>query len=291
MNKIKWTEMFYSVQGEGKFTGQASVFLRLWGCNLQCHGFGQDDPTDPNTWVLDFKEFDPKAEGITEVEQLPVWKRGCDSSYTWAQKYNYLAKKNTAAELGEMILDLLPNREFGKIHLIFTGGEPMMHQRGIIEILKYLDSIRKLPMSVTIETNGTQELEGEFGSSWWDRGNYWPELWFSVSPKLHHVTGEKSCNTIKPQVVNKYRQIGGVWLKPVVVDTDACWAEVDAIIDDFKSQPNLKNVDIYVMPCGATQEEQERQGYMAAISNKALARGWNVSARVHVMIYGNSVGT
>ena len=43
--KYYYSEIFYSIQGEGHYTGYPTLWLRLWACNLQCHGFGQKDPT------------------------------------------------------------------------------------------------------------------------------------------------------------------------------------------------------------------------------------------------------
>lgn len=34
--------VFYTIQGEGPFCGQPSIFIRLWGCNLQCPGCDTD---------------------------------------------------------------------------------------------------------------------------------------------------------------------------------------------------------------------------------------------------------
>ena len=39
-DKLRVTEAFYSVQGEGRFVGVPSIFLRLFGCNFKCRGFG-----------------------------------------------------------------------------------------------------------------------------------------------------------------------------------------------------------------------------------------------------------
>ncbi|QIW91130.1 hypothetical protein PVA8_108 [Vibrio phage PVA8] len=292
--QVRWTEMFYSIQGEGKYTGQASLFFRFWGCNLECHGFGQEDPTNKDTWVLDFKDYDPKANNVTSVEDLPVWTRGCDSSYTWAKKYAHLASKSEVADVCEAMLEKLPNRVWGDIHWVITGGEPMMNQAQIIEMMNYFIKIDNYPKHVTIETNGTRELKPEFAERWaliqWNTHSN-VHLSFSVSAKLYNVTGEVHEKAIKPKVVNKYARIGEVWLKPVVVDKEACWDELDAVIAQFKAERNLHNVPVYIMPCGATQEEQEQDGYMASIAGKALARGYNVSVRTHVWIWGNAVGT
>ena len=44
--KLRYSEAFYSVQGEGKFVGVPSVFLRTFGCNFRCMNFGlsRDEP-------------------------------------------------------------------------------------------------------------------------------------------------------------------------------------------------------------------------------------------------------
>ena len=40
--KLRYSEAFYSVQGEGKFLGVPSVFLRTFGCNFRCMNSGLD---------------------------------------------------------------------------------------------------------------------------------------------------------------------------------------------------------------------------------------------------------
>ncbi len=55
MSKIKIAELFYSIQGEGRYMGVPSVFLRTFGCNFKCAGFGM-----------------PKGELSSEVEDIAI---------------------------------------------------------------------------------------------------------------------------------------------------------------------------------------------------------------------------
>ena len=60
---MRVNEIFYSIQGEGYFTGKAAVFLRLSGCNLTC------DFCD--TEHLPFIEMSDE-DIITEVSKYPT---------------------------------------------------------------------------------------------------------------------------------------------------------------------------------------------------------------------------
>ena len=93
----RFSEIFYSFQGEAELAGKPTVWIRFFGCNLECNGFGQKDPTNPATYVLPYKEFDPSS--VKKLEDLPVWEHGCDSSYSWSAKYKHLVHDATVAEI------------------------------------------------------------------------------------------------------------------------------------------------------------------------------------------------
>jgi hypothetical protein len=46
---------------------------------------------------------------------------------------------------------------------------------------------------------------------------------------------------------------------------------------------------VYIMPVGAREEEQVESA--GKIAEMAFKRGYNVSARVHVYLFGNAIGT
>ena len=98
---VLYSEIFKSIQGEGHYTGVPTTWLRFFGCNLECNGFGQDDPTDPSTYQLPYKDFD--LIDVKNVEDLPVWKYGCDSSYSWSKKFAKIQKNETCEEVAKRL--------------------------------------------------------------------------------------------------------------------------------------------------------------------------------------------
>ena len=294
--KYHYSEIFHSIQGEGHYTGVPTAWLRFFLCNLQCNGFGQKDPTNPDTYELPFEDFDIST--VKRVEDLPVWEKGCDSSYTWAKKFKGLMGHETPTVLANKIVDILKNdsNPDGKFlhpvanqhqHLCFTGGEPLMvtAQAATMAIYKELKRQNNLPGSITYETNGTQTLKEPFKE--WIK-NCETEIFFSVSPKLFTVSGEKTAKAIKPENVAEYYKLRKTGqLKFVVGHTDREWEEMETTIDMFRNAG--VEWPVWVMPTGAREEEQTRGA--GKVAEKAFKKGYNVAARVHVYLFGNAIGT
>ena len=294
--KYYYSEIFHSIQGEGHYTGVPTAWIRFFLCNLQCSGFGQIDPTNPETYDLPFLDYD--VSQVKRVEDLPVWEKGCDSSYTWAKKYKHLMGQETSTVLANKIVDILKtdSNPEGKFlhpvtnqtqHLCFTGGEPLMvtGQAASVGIYEELERQGNLPSSMTFETNGTQKLKDEF-KDWAKRIK--EEVFFSCSPKLFTVSGEETKKAIIPEVVAEYREVSKAGqLKFVVGSEQRQWDEMEGAIEKYKAL----GVDwpIWVMPVGAREEEQTATA--GEVAKMAFQRGYNVAARVHVYLFGNAIGT
>ena len=291
--KYKYSEIFgKTIQGEGKYTGVPTVWIRFWGCNFECNGFGQGTPEDPSTYNLDYQVID--VSSIKHMNDLPVFSKGCDSSYSWSKKFSHLANTGTASEICDKLefylkSDSNPQGKFLHptsnqwTHMAFTGGEPMMNQTGIVDIMREFANRGNLPAYVTIETNGTQELRRNFIDYF---SAYGGELFWSVSPKLY-LSGENWEDAIKPDIVYGYKQISDVGqLKYVSNGSSRSWEEVSLATLEY----NQRNVcwPVWIMPVGADIEGQNKVAAM--VTEGAVERGYNVAARVHTYIFGNVVG-
>ena len=294
--KYIYSEIFHSIQGEGHYTGVPTAWIRFFLCNLQCDGFGQKFPTKPDTYELPYADFD--AHSVDRVEDLPVWDKGCDSSYTWSKKFKHLMGQATGAELAEKLVNIMKNEHnpdglfmhpLSKQHnhLCITGGEPLMRhaQNAFIDIYNNLGD--NIPSSITWETNGTQKLSDDY-KNLIQSDSFKPEAFFSVSPKLWTVAGEKREKAIKPEIVKEYYDLSKTGqLKFVVGQTKEEWQDLDEVVTMFRDAG--VHYPIWIMPTGAREEEQSATA--GDVAKMAFERGYNVAGRMHVYLFGNAIGT
>lgn len=291
---LKYSETFYSAQGEGHYIGVPSLWMRFFLCNLQCHGFGQIDPTNPDTYDLPYEKVD--LTDITNVLDLPVFDKGCDSSYTWSRKYRHLITDRSVEQAVDELTALLPGGTFKHpksgqwAHMVFTGGEPLLHttQPGMVAVMHEFDRRGNLPRNVTVETNGTRELGDELADFiddfQFNRGGEW---FWSISPKLWSTAGEQHKRAIKPAAVGRYAEVSPHGqLKFVVNGSDASWQEVEENVKLFRDAGC--NFPVWIMGVGGTLEGLKITEAM--IADEAIQRGYNYTSRVHVHIYGNAIG-
>lgn len=293
MPKIKYSETFFSAQGEGKYTGIPSLWIRFFLCNLQCDGFGQKDPTDPSSYELPYEELD--ISNITRVEDLPVFDKGCDSSYTWSKRYKHLMIDRSVEVTVDELTALLPHKKFvhpvtlQEAHMVFTGGEPMLPntQNNMVAIMNEFKRRGNLPKYVTVETNGTKPLGGElmeYIANYVREGGEW---FWSISPKLWSTAGEEPGRAIRPDLVHAYRAVSKEGqLKFVVNGSKASWDEVELHVRAFRAE----GIDypVYIMGVGGTLDGLKMTEAM--IADEAIQRGYYYTTRAHVHLYGNVIG-
>ena len=280
MSKLKVAELFYSIQGEGRYMGVPSVFLRTYGCNFTCGGFGMPKGQ------LSEERNKIDAESITEYKNLPLVSTGCDSYASWDPRFKHLSPVVDTDSLASSIVDLLPGKRWLDEHLVITGGEPLLGwQRSYPDLLSH-DNMRALK-ELTFETNGTQKLSKEFFDYLqdWKRNREKNALTFSVSPKLS-VSGENQDEAILPDVIRQYQDVGFVYLKFVVASEEDVKEAEDAYLKYAKG--GFKG-PVYLMPVGGVESVYNLNAKNVAIA--AMNRGWRYSDRLQVPLFKNEWGT
>lgn len=282
------TELFYSLQGEGRYAGTPSVFLRTWGCPFTCQGFGQD--RDKSKWQkesqMPHKDVN-LISTVSDITDLPVPVVGCDSSYSWAKETKHLAKKMTGLQasiaVGQLMVKSCASPD--GVHLVITGGEPLItkSQKALITMLRHL--FREHSQTrVTFETNGYYNLTDAFVAFF---NTEFPshEVTFSISPKLA-LSGEDRDRALQPGSVSTYSLIKNsfIYLKYVVRD------EVDIPDADFFTQQyRAKGIpiqEVYLMPEGALNLSTCKK-----VAELCLKYGYKYSPRLHLDLFGNAWGT
>lgn len=282
--KLKVSEIFYSAQGEGRFVGVPSVFLRTFGCNFTCSGFGCA-PGEKST------EADDVAKNVhlyKDFNSLPLVNTGCDSYASWHPAFKELSPNYETSEVIDRMLALTPNHRWvqnngNDVHLVITGGEPLLGWQRVYQEL--LDNPRMADLkNITFETNGTQKLQPKFKEYLTDWNDWNRDITFSVSAKLS-ASGEKWEEAICPDIVASYQELGFTYLK-FVVETSEHFAEVDRAVKEFRAG-GFTGV-VYVMPQGGVVMPYEKN--RVRVADWACSQGYYYSPRLHVDLWGNGWG-
>jgi organic radical activating enzyme len=283
MSKIKVAELFYSIQGEGRYMGVPSVFLRTFGCNFKCAGFGMPK----GELSEEYLKIDPTK--YTKYEELPLVSTGCDSYASWDPAFKHLSPMLTADAIADRITEILPFNTWQDEHLVITGGEPLLGwQRAYPDLLDHpkMQGLKE----ITFETNGTQEISKDFGlylHTWAHHHDkdFCREITFSVSAKLS-CSGEHPDEAIKPEIVCGYEEVGYTYLKFVVATEDDAEEALEAA--DIYRAAGFRG-PIYLMPVGGVESVYNLNN--RRVAELAMKHGLRYSDRLQVPLFKNEWGT
>jgi 7-carboxy-7-deazaguanine synthase len=283
MSKIKIAELFYSIQGEGRYMGVPSVFLRTFGCNFKCAGFGMPKGEASQ----EVEAIAARIGEFTKYEELPLVSTGCDSYASWDPRFKDLSPMLTSDAIAERICEILPFNEWRDEHLVITGGEPLLGwQRAYSELLDH-PGMKNLK-EITFETNGTQKLHKEFKNyllHWGIENRGYNKLTFSVSAKLS-CSGEERHEAIRPDVVCEYAEVGYTYLK-FVIATEEDAEEAIETVDIYRAEGF--SGPVYLMPVGGVESVYTLNN--RRVAELAMKNGLRYSDRLQVPLFKNEWGT
>lgn len=223
------SEVFESVQGEGRFVGVPSGFIRTSGCNLRC-----------------------------------VF---CDTPYTsWKPEGQEQSFDELFAQIDAM----------SSGHMVVTGGEPLLTP----EVIPFTQELKRRGYIVTIETAGTVH-----------RPEVVADL-MSISPKLRNSVPvgtnweqRHESRRHRPEIIRRLTTEYDYQFK-FVIDHLADIDEVEQYLEEF---PHIDNDNVYLMPQGI--HWQELHPKIDWLTVEAEKRGWRVTPRKHIELFGNTRGT
>ena len=262
--------------------GVPSVFLRTFGCNFTCSGFGMPKGESSK----EVEDIASRVHYYDDYKKLPLVSTGCDSYASWDPRFKHLSPVIATDSIVDSIMDILPHKRWMDEHLVITGGEPLLGwQRAYPDLLSN-EKMRSLK-EITFETNGTQLLSNDFKEylRTWKMNREKNALTFSVSPKLS-ISGEKWEEAICPDIVRQYETVGFVYLKFVIATSEDA-IEADKAVTEFR-KGGFRG-PVYFMPCGGVESLYNLNAKNVAI--EAMNRGYRYSDRLQVPLFKNEWGT
>ena len=247
------TEQFFSIQGEGKYAGVPSYFLRTGGCNLSCPGFG--------------------AEYEVEGEV----RYGCDTYFAVDSTY---AKSWIKVDDAQKLINELQN-EFVSIgykpHMVITGGEPLMYHADstFYTVVEWLVSE---DVQITFETNGSIEIDFE-------KYPAYTSCIFALSLKLANSGEPKEKRVVTQALENIQNHAEEAFLKFTI---DAKLVETTALDEINEIRELLPTLPVYCMPVGESRDTIWKND--RAVFEFCMKHNFRYSDRLHIRVFDTTQG-
>lgn len=271
--KIAINEVFGpTIQGEGKYAGTPSVFIRANGCNLRCCFAGGSRCDTPYT------SHCPERSEMWDTEEL-------------------------ANKVGKLVDQIGGDPE--NSHIVITGGEPMLQQEAILDLLGLFHE-DNMYNQVTIETNGTIDPDSAF----FRYGVFWsisPKLSSSCCFEGSGVPEAMQEQHIKSRInIPALAAIicsGDDYQLKFVYSDEESVTEIKELLSKIReyaatemSKSDLPNHDItwrlqnieqhvMLMPEGTTVEQLNKTTQPAV--QACIENGWIFSDRTHIRVWGD----
>jgi len=182
--------IFFTIEGEGEYVGQPSVFMRLSMCNLRCPGFASEDSP-----------------------------HGCDSFISWSIKNKKTFNEVFALMEENNYIEHLKERAIWKL----TGGEPLIQQKQLLKLVQaFIDRYKFIPR-IDFETNATIMPDEKWVTDFKATFTTSPKLTTNGDPeektyKPEVLKWHKEHNSGFKFVINKSEDIEEIWRKYVKDD-------------------------------------------------------------------------
>jgi len=246
-------EHFYSIQGEGKYTGTPSLFFRFGGCNMKCEGFNCKEMAQDGTNVL-----------------------GCDTVY--AVNKEHFSHSWIPIEKSSELLNILNYYDLpAHVDIVLTGGEPLIYANDEI-FIDFLEKLHEDGHQITFETNGSLNID-------FTKYPIYKECIFALSVKLSN-SHEPLSKRVRGDVIYNIATNSKEAFFKFSIDADSITLALEEEINTIIN--HSVKTKVYCMPLGGNKQEVEKNS--EPLIEFCKEKGYNFSDRLHIRIWDQNKG-
>jgi len=185
----------------------------------------------------------------------------CDTPYSWDWDRFDPAQELTEMSVDDIVAALAP-MDVGTI--VITGGEPLLQASKLTPLVL---AFRDRGWKTHVETAGTLAWNTDLIDQW------------VVSPKLAN-SGMDAERRLKFDVLRAFEAQRAAFKFVVVEEQDL--DEVAAVVE------RIGTTNVWIMPEGTDPETITKR--TAQLADAVVARGWNLTTRLHILAWGDERG-